>query len=134
MDESTSKDAGNLEFWAVLELFGHSKIAGFVRQVTLGGDVLLRVDVPEVTFKRQIGYGVDAATEEKKIASFTKFYSPKSVFAMTPTTEQTCRRIMGNLQVEPINPFDARVEVPALPAPSSLDPDDDDEEGRIRRR
>ena len=37
---------GQLDGWFILELFGHQRIAGRVSEVTLGTNVMLRVDVP----------------------------------------------------------------------------------------
>lgn len=125
MDEK--KDEGRLEFWAVLELFGHSKIAGYVREVSLGGDAMLRVDVPELKFTEQLpAYRRPAdgvMTREVELAGFTKFYSPKAVFAMTPATEETCRAIMQSLSVQPISPFDLPK---ALPSPAIASGEDED--------
>lgn len=33
--------------WAIVELFGHSKIAGEISEQTIAGGPFLRVDVPE---------------------------------------------------------------------------------------
>lgn len=35
------------ESWAIVELFGHQKIAGRVAEQQIAGTVMLRVDVPE---------------------------------------------------------------------------------------
>ena len=42
--------------WAVIELFGHAQIAGKLSTVTLGGSVLLKVEVPE-TITETIEHG-----------------------------------------------------------------------------
>ncbi len=36
------------EAWAIVELFGHQKIAGRLTEQTIGGCHFLRVDVPDV--------------------------------------------------------------------------------------
>lgn len=113
---------GKLEFWAILELFGHQKIAGHVKEVALGGDAMLRVDVPEIRYTARLGYGPDAKTEERSIPAFTKFYSPKSVFSMTPVSEETARAAMQSFRSEPIQAFELR----ALPAPAGAADEDDD--------
>lgn len=63
------------ESWAIAELLGHKKIAGFVTEHTLGGTALLRIDVPE-TANRQ---------------AYTKYFGTSSIYCLTPTTEPIAR-------------------------------------------
>lgn len=67
------------EGWAILELMGHRRLGGYVQEVELAGAGMLRIDVPEL---------VDGATIH---AAATQFYSPQSVYALTPTTEEIAR-------------------------------------------
>lgn len=133
IDEKKSGE-GKLEFWAILELFGHTKIAGYVREVALGGDAMLRVDVPELRFTELLSrYEIKegcSPTRVVELAAFTKFYSPKAVFAMTPATEEACRAIMQNLRVRPVNTFDLPRALPAPTLTSADDKDDFDIAGR----
>jgi len=71
-------DAGAEEInsWALLELFGHSKVAGRLTSRKLGTEIMFQVDVPR----------------GEKEFSHTELYSPKAVFAIKPTTEDWCRR------------------------------------------
>jgi len=70
-------DAGAEEInsWALLELFGHSKVAGRLTSRKLGTEIMFQVDVPK----------------GEKEFSHTELYSPKAVFAIKPTTEEWCR-------------------------------------------
>jgi hypothetical protein len=73
------KDQGKIEFWAVVEMMGHQRMAGFVREVSLGGDVLLR-GTGDCTFERaneRWGYdgGGDAWT-----AAFSATWESPSAF------------------------------------------------------
>lgn len=117
------QDQGKIEFWAVVELLGHQRMAGFVRQVSLGGDVLLRVDVPEVKHAYQ-PYGGPA--EERTIAAFTRFVSPKALYALNPCTEEFARAAAAQFLSKPVELYSlSPSSLPALPAPSSLDDPDD---------
>lgn len=98
------KDAGSIETWAILEIFGHSKFAGFVRTVPLGSYVMFRIDVPEVTYQSAERYG--GPLVDKKIPPFTKYFSPGSVFALTPCTKETAEAAMKSWRSEPINYFE----------------------------
>lgn len=64
---------GTVEGWFILELFGHRKLAGYLREVEIAGHGFIRIDIPG----------------EPEV---TQFYQPKAVYGMTPTTEATARR------------------------------------------
>lgn len=80
---------GKLETWAVLELMGHQRIAGFVREVSLGSAAMLRVDVPEI----------DA------IPAFTKFVAPAAIYAVTPCTQEVAMVVIKRDRVTPVTLF-----------------------------
>lgn len=84
-----SDDNGKLETWAVLELMGHQRLAGFVREVSLGSAAMLRVDVPEI----------DA------IPAFTKFVAPAALYAVTPCTEEVAMAVIKRERVAPVTLF-----------------------------
>lgn len=79
--------------WAILELMGHRRLAGHVQEVTLAGAGMLRIDVP----------GKDGADA-------TQFFSPSSVYAMTPCGEATARKVAGSGMPAPVNEW----ELPSL--------------------
>ncbi|MFH0899046.1 MAG: hypothetical protein V2A73_00300, partial [Pseudomonadota bacterium] len=62
--------------WAILELLGHRRLAGYVTEQEIAGAGLLRIDVP----------GDDGVVA-------TQFYSPASLYCMTPTTEEIARAV-----------------------------------------
>ena len=78
------------EGWCVLELMGHRRLAGFVREATIGGGSFIRIDVP----------GADGQP------GATQFYAPGSVYAITPTTEDVARRFAARAQPEPIQEWE----------------------------
>jgi hypothetical protein len=63
--------------WAVVELMGHTVIAGEVTDQAMFGKSLLRVDHPP-TSKRD---------------SFTQYISPDALYRITPTTEKIATEI-----------------------------------------
>lgn len=69
------------EGWAILELMGHRRLAGYVSEVELAGAGMLRLDIPAT-----VGDGPN-----ENIAT-TQFYSPSSLYCLTPTTEEVARR------------------------------------------
>jgi hypothetical protein len=88
-EQQMNDEKGKLETWAVLELMGHQRIAGFVREVALGSAAMLRVDVPEI----------DA------IPAFTKFIAPAALYAFTPCTEEVAMAVIKRDRVTPVTLF-----------------------------
>lgn len=111
-------DVKVFEGWAILELMGHRRLAGHVSEVEIAGQGFLRLEIPEV---------VD---DDDTYPAVTQFYSPSSVYALTPTTEETARGVRS--RPAPVNAYEV-ARLPALPvgAPvgASHDPDDG-EDGR----
>ena len=75
-----------LDTWAVVALFGHTKIAGKVTTVTLGSAVMIRVDVPET----------------KSMPSFYKLYNTGAIYDITPTDEETATFVANELSATPL--------------------------------
>lgn len=97
--------------WAILELMGHRRLAGLVTEATIGGGAFIRIDVP----------GKDGTT-------VTQFYSPSSVYALTPVAEGVARAVAANSQPEPVTRWDmAAPALPAAPARRSEYEDEDDD-------
>jgi len=106
--------------WALVELFGHNKIAGKVSEFKMGNDSMIRVDVPEI---------------DEKHPAFTKIYSPKAVYGITPLSEQSAMGFVRSFKVKPIDIYDMQrvfeSEIEKLVAKGSLmkpqlaEPDDD---------
>jgi hypothetical protein len=67
--------------WAVLELMGHRRLAGFVSEVTIAGAAFLRIDIPLG------GAGKDV----------TQYYSAAAVYALTPTSQATALELAAAL-------------------------------------
>jgi hypothetical protein len=63
------------ESWAIVEVMGHSRYAGFVTERSIGGTSFLQVEVPEV----------DGAP------GFTKILGATAIFAITPVEEAIAR-------------------------------------------
>lgn len=55
--------AEKFEHWCVVEIFGHTRIAGFVTEQTIGGQSFVRVGVP-LPMGRAIARAVKEATCE----------------------------------------------------------------------
>lgn len=76
--EQTTVTTGDetLDCWALVEIFGHTKVAGRVTTKKVGVNVMIQVDVPK------------GATE----LSHSQLFSPAAIFSINPTSEGWCRR------------------------------------------
>lgn len=77
------------KFWAIVELFGHTVLAGEVSKCDIGDFVQL--NIPAV--------GV--------IPEWTKMINPKAIYAITPCTETDAREKADSLKAMPVTLWDA---------------------------
>lgn len=77
------------ESWAIIEIFGHTQIAGKVTEASIGGCSFIRVDVPECDGK----------------PAFTKFYGNGAIYSMTPCGEQVARAALAQIRPAPISVY-----------------------------
>ena len=68
-------DVEEIDQWAFVEIYGHQKLAGRVTTRKVGTEVMFQVDIPK--------------GDNEFLCS--KLFGPKSIFSMTPTTEEWCR-------------------------------------------
>lgn len=106
--------------WAIVEIFGHERIAGEVSEQTIGAASFVRVDVPSI----------DGSP------AWTRLYGEKAIYSITPVDEATARLAAAQLRARPINIY---IALPALNSPPAdpgppddddeIDPNDDDDDG-----
>ena len=82
------------EQWALVELFGHSRIAGFLTEQTIGGCSFIRVDVP----------AVDDAP------AFTKLYGQGAIYGISFVAEEIARAAAKSYRIRPVSIY----EIPEL--------------------
>lgn len=80
------------DLWCVVELFGHSQIAGKCTEQNIAGTNMLRVDVPETDTH----------------PPFTKLYGSSAIYAINPVDEQTARAKAAQLNVAPIQVYNLK--------------------------
>jgi len=81
-----------LELFAIIELFGHQRIAGKVSEQTVGSSTFVRIDVPET----------------KTQPKFTRIVNPTAVYAINPVTEEVMIQMAEQISVKPIDAWDIR--------------------------
>lgn len=96
----------NFEEWAILELFGHKRIAGRVTEQEIAGAGFLRLDVPM-----------------RDGTVTTHFFQPSSVYAMHPVTEEVARAVALANEPEPVHRWELPAPAPVedLKQPATLD-------------
>ena len=96
--------------WAVVELLGHRRLAGYVSTESLADAAFLRVAVPT-----------------PKGGAIVQWVSPTSVYAITPATEETVRRAIASssFRPEPVTLFE--IGRPAVEADEVADWLDDEQ-------
>lgn len=86
--------------WAVLELFGHQRLAGRVQEQSIGGASFVRVDVP----KNQTEF------------AYTRYYNPSAIYSISPVPEEIARAVAKKIDNPPVYKWE--IEQPALTAPA----------------
>lgn len=75
--------------YAVVELFGHQRIAGRVSEQVIAGQGFIRVDVPTIG----------------EMKGFTRLFGPGAIYSIIPTDEEVVQRVLFHIRPRPIEPF-----------------------------
>lgn len=101
--------------WAIVELFGHSRIAGRVTEQVIGGCSFVRVDVPSVDGNQP----------------FTKLYGQGAIYAMSFVDEETAIGAAEMMSERPVDEWSARrmlkIEAPRVDRDEIWCTDEDDD-------
>lgn len=98
-----------IDTWAIVELFGHSRIAGKIYEKPIAGTNMLVVDVPET----------------KKQPSFTRMLGGAAIYAINPCTEELARLAAESINSAPVTSYDLNLavqkQIAQLPAAAAND-------------
>jgi hypothetical protein len=88
---SLSAELGNqvVSGYAIVELFGHMKIAGKISERTIAGEGFLQMDI-----------------EQADGSSFTRLIHPKSIYALNPVPREVALELASRWQYAPVKPYD----------------------------
>jgi hypothetical protein len=90
--------------FAIVELMGHQRIAGYCSEQAIAGTNMLRVDVPAVNGNQ----------------AFTRFFGGSAIYSITPTDEATVLTALGSIETRPV---DRWVVPDRVMIPLKTDPD-----------
>lgn len=114
MDNNASQHTKKFEQYCLVELFGHSQIAGFVTEETIGGCAFIRVDVPKA--------------DNPDETMYTRYLGNGAIYAMNVTTKEEVIRIVGRLHPKPPTPrVQEQKALPEYTAADYSESDDDDD-------
>jgi hypothetical protein len=111
-------NAEKFELHAIVELFGHQRIAGKVSEQSIGVATFIRVDVKETDTQ----------------PAYTRLLNPSAIYAINPVTEEVATLTAQRLQTKPIDAWDIRdmqeklMLTVAKNKKQEILPDDDNEE------
>lgn len=113
-------DQTSFNEWGILEVMGRLRMAGIISEQTIAGAGMIRIDVPATT----------------NAPAFTRFFSPSSIYSITPTEEGLARTLAENFREVPVNRFELRqLESPQPPLTGIVederDEDEDDDEDEL---
>ena len=102
--------------FAVLELFGHQRIAGRISEQTFGGAALVRVDVPEIEVEeRTSGYGEERKTVKRVIQAHTRSFGAGAIYSVNWCDEAAAQIAARSIKHEPLSPYSVKEAIDSLP-------------------
>lgn len=87
---SEQENGTDFGVWAILELMGHVKLAGYVTEEELFGSKVGRIDIP--------------GDEEEP--AVTQYFGGQSVYRLTPVTEDVARAYATGRKPTPVSAWD----------------------------
>lgn len=81
--------------WAIVEIFGHQKFAGYLTECEMGGGKLMRLDVPACA-----GH-----------PAFTKYFGVAAIYSITPVEEDVAHAVAIGYRQAPVSAYDFGEEV-----------------------
>jgi hypothetical protein len=110
-----SEQTPTFDVWAIVELFGHARIAGRVCEQVIAGQGFLRVDVPLLPENKY----------HPAQQGFTRLYGPGAIYSITPVSMDVAIQAASSMRVNQVNVY---MTVPMLEAETEGDEDEEDRE------
>lgn len=89
-DKPAADSGDELKGFALVELFGHARIVGYLSQQAFGSGVLFRVDVPNLTSSGKV-------IRE----GFTRYFGLAAIYSITPITEAVMLKMLPTIDGTP---------------------------------
>ncbi|MDQ5904005.1 MAG: hypothetical protein QG584_831 [Pseudomonadota bacterium] len=98
-----SAERQDFKQWAIVELFGHARIAGLLTEQTIGGSSFVRVDVPEYV------------SEGQTFPAVTRLLGQASIYGITFVDEATATIAAREIRYQPVSVWSLRRGLEGLP-------------------
>lgn len=93
----------DLQQWAIVELFGHARIAGLLSEQAIGGCAFVRIDVPEVI------------ADGQTLPPVTRLFGQGAIYGITFVDEATARLAAKEIQYQPVSVWSLRLGLEGMP-------------------
>jgi hypothetical protein len=97
----------HFEAWGIVDLFGHTRLAGRISEQTIGGETFIRVDVPN-------------GPELDKF--HTRLFGKGAIYGMSLTDEAIAREYAKRSTTRPVSAYDVPTLIADNPSPRALPP------------
>lgn len=104
----TEQQQAKFEGWAVVEVFGHQRYAGYVTTEAFGQAVLFRVDVPPLAERERVTKAWEyierkdvppgSTVKEIAVQGYTKYFGAGAIYGITPCTQDVAERAVEGMQ------------------------------------
>lgn len=102
--------------FAIVELFGHQRVAGRITQQSFGGANFVRVDVPEIEVEeREYVEGKGYVTQRRTIQQHTRSFGGGAIYAINWCDATTAAIAARAIKHEPLSPYSVKSAIDALP-------------------
>lgn len=139
MPEEATQQPAKPVMYAVVNLFGHQRVAGAVTEQNFGGASFVRVDVPEVAFTAvdyEAPRGPDGYQKvSRTIPAHTRSFGAGAIYGIDWCDEETARLAAHSIRDEPLKPYSVREAIESmretraiLPGPRAAAGMDDDQD------
>jgi hypothetical protein len=94
--------------WAVVEIFGHQRYAGYVTTQAFGQAVMFRVDVPPLEERERVTKSYEyvdgtsvppgSTVKEAPVPGYTKLFGVGAIYGITPCTQDAAVKAVAAMQ------------------------------------
>lgn len=94
--------------FAIVELFGHGRIAGQISEQSFGGADLVRVDVPEVTYTEHEYVDGERRPTRYTIPAHTRSFGAKAIYSVNWCDEAAAIAAAHSIRDRPVTAYALR--------------------------
>ncbi len=102
----TDQQQAKFDGWAIVEVFGHQRYAGYVTTEAFGQAVLFRVEVPPLEAHERISKHYEYAADGKNIPpgstvledavqGYSKLFGAGAIYGITPCTQEAAEKAIA---------------------------------------